>query len=182
MQRHVTCGQQPAFGGRWLPESGPAPQAAAALVALGVLGTGVAYVLNCAVIRSAGLTVASAITYAVLLWSTALGGLLLNEGVGWASSRAVHEGEPDEAARPERLQILYAGGFLVRRSRPPPGDGTRPMLEQESGEGPGHRLRSLHLHIVACAGDVGVLAAREPGDGAGGHPSRLRQGFIEDGL
>jgi drug/metabolite transporter (DMT)-like permease len=61
----------------------PGTKAIAALVVLGVLGTGLAYVLNFAVIRRTGPTVASTVTYLVPLWSTVLGALLLSEVVGW---------------------------------------------------------------------------------------------------
>ncbi|MFB7476907.1 DMT family transporter [Kitasatospora sp. NPDC056184] len=61
----------------------PGAGAAAALLALGAVGTGVAYVLNLDLVRSAGTAVAAAVTYATPLWSTALGALLLAEPVGW---------------------------------------------------------------------------------------------------
>jgi len=56
------------------------------------------------------------------------------------------------------------------------------------------RFAVVHLQRVGYAGDVGVLAARNQvcrsrrrgqqrgqDDGAGGHPSRVRQGFVQDG-
>ncbi|WP_433269777.1 DMT family transporter [Actinosynnema sp. CS-041913] len=61
----------------------PGLPAAAALVVLGAAGTGLAYVLNLDVIRGAGPTIASTVTYVTPLWSTALGALLLSEPVGW---------------------------------------------------------------------------------------------------
>ncbi|MGW2251661.1 DMT family transporter [Kitasatospora sp. NPDC001660] len=61
------------------PGTGPA----AALLVLGAAGTGFAYVLNLGLVRSAGTTVASAVTYVTPLWSTALGAALLSEPVGW---------------------------------------------------------------------------------------------------
>lgn len=61
----------------------PGPGAAVALLALGALGTGVAYVLNLGVVRAAGPTVASTVTYVIPVWSTAIGALLLAEPVGW---------------------------------------------------------------------------------------------------
>ncbi|MET8544213.1 DMT family transporter [Kitasatospora sp. NPDC004799] len=61
----------------------PGAAAAAALLVLGALGTGLAYLLNLALVRSAGTTVASAVTYVTPLWSTALGAALLAEPVGW---------------------------------------------------------------------------------------------------
>ncbi len=61
----------------------PGAPAAAALVALGALGTGLAYVLNLGVLRAAGPTVASTVTYVIPVWSTAIGAVLLGEAVGW---------------------------------------------------------------------------------------------------
>ncbi|WP_063773591.1 DMT family transporter [Streptomyces rubellomurinus] len=61
----------------------PGVGAAAALLALGAFGTGVAYLLNLGLVRAAGTTVASAVTYAVPLFSTALGATVLDEPVGW---------------------------------------------------------------------------------------------------
>ncbi|MFJ5116743.1 DMT family transporter [Kitasatospora sp. NPDC088548] len=61
----------------------PGPGPAAALLVLGVLGTGVAYILNLGLVRTAGTAVAAAVTYVTPLWSTALGALLLAEPVGW---------------------------------------------------------------------------------------------------
>ncbi|WP_238413163.1 DMT family transporter [Saccharothrix deserti] len=63
--------------------SWPGTSAAVALVVLGAAGTGLAYVLNLDVIRAAGPTVASTVTYVTPLWSTAVGALLLGEPVGW---------------------------------------------------------------------------------------------------
>ncbi|MFE6864957.1 DMT family transporter [Kitasatospora sp. NPDC057692] len=61
----------------------PGVGAAAALLVLGAVGTGVAYVLNLDLVRTAGTAVAAAVTYVTPLWSTALGALLLAEPVGW---------------------------------------------------------------------------------------------------
>jgi drug/metabolite transporter (DMT)-like permease len=54
-----------------------------AMLALGVLGTGLAYILNYAVVRLAGATTASTVTYLVPLVSTALGILVLGEALDW---------------------------------------------------------------------------------------------------
>ncbi len=61
----------------------PGAGAAVALLVLGALGTGVAYILNLDLVRTAGTAVAAAVTYVTPLWSTALGVLLLAEPVGW---------------------------------------------------------------------------------------------------
>ncbi|MEU5691950.1 EamA family transporter [Actinosynnema sp. NPDC020468] len=63
--------------------SWPGVGAMAALVVLGAVGTGFAYVLNFDVIRGFGPTAASTVTYVTPLWSTALGVWLLGESVGW---------------------------------------------------------------------------------------------------
>jgi drug/metabolite transporter (DMT)-like permease len=51
--------------------------------ALGVLGTGLAYVLNYSVVRRAGATIASTVTYLIPLFATACGVVLLDEGFAW---------------------------------------------------------------------------------------------------
>ncbi len=60
----------------------PGPGAGIALLLLGTFGTGVAYVLNLSVIRAAGATVASTVTYLIPLWSTLLGTAALSEPLG----------------------------------------------------------------------------------------------------
>lgn len=53
------------------------------MLALGALGTGVAYVLNYRIIREAGATTASTVTYLIPLFSTVLGVVILGEEVSW---------------------------------------------------------------------------------------------------
>jgi drug/metabolite transporter (DMT)-like permease len=53
------------------------------VIALGALGTGIAYVLNYAVVRRAGATIASTVTYVIPLFATACGVALLDEGLTW---------------------------------------------------------------------------------------------------
>ncbi len=53
------------------------------LLALGVLGSGVAYVLNYAVVRAAGATTASTVTYVIPVVSTVLGVVVLAEPLRW---------------------------------------------------------------------------------------------------
>jgi drug/metabolite transporter (DMT)-like permease len=57
--------------------------AAASLLALGALGTGLAYILNYAIVRAAGATTAATVTYLVPVVSTALGVIVLGETVTW---------------------------------------------------------------------------------------------------
>jgi drug/metabolite transporter (DMT)-like permease len=53
------------------------------LLALGVLSSGVAYALNYAIIRAAGATVASTVTYLIPVFSTVLGVIVLGEPLSW---------------------------------------------------------------------------------------------------
>ncbi len=53
------------------------------LLALGVLGSGIAYVLNYAVVRAAGATIASTVTYLIPVFATLLGVAVLGETLGW---------------------------------------------------------------------------------------------------
>lgn len=53
------------------------------LLALGVLGSGVAYALNYAVVRARGSAVASTVTYVIPVVSTVLGAIVLGETLHW---------------------------------------------------------------------------------------------------
>jgi len=55
----------------------------ASILVLGVLGTGIGYLLNYSLIRDAGPTVASTVTYLIPLFSTAAGVLVLGEPLTW---------------------------------------------------------------------------------------------------
>ena len=62
---------------------GVSAKVAVSLVALGALGTGLAYILNFAILRAAGATTASTVIYVVPLVSTVLGVAVLGEGLEW---------------------------------------------------------------------------------------------------
>jgi drug/metabolite transporter (DMT)-like permease len=59
------------------------PESVVALLGLGVLGTGLAYVLFWRVVRGAGATVAATVTYLIPLVSTTLGVAVLGEPLTW---------------------------------------------------------------------------------------------------
>jgi drug/metabolite transporter (DMT)-like permease len=59
------------------------PPSVATILALGALGSGVAYVLNTHIVGVAGGTVASSVTYVTPLVSVAAGALLLSEPLNW---------------------------------------------------------------------------------------------------
>lgn len=53
------------------------------VVALGVLGTGIAYVINYGIIRDAGATAASTVTYLLPIFATVVGMVFLGERLTW---------------------------------------------------------------------------------------------------
>jgi drug/metabolite transporter (DMT)-like permease len=53
------------------------------ILGLGILSSGVAYALNYAIVRAAGATVASTVTYLIPVFSTILGVIVLSEPVRW---------------------------------------------------------------------------------------------------
>lgn len=59
------------------------PAVVGSLLALGALGTGIAYVLSYGLIRRAGATTASTVTYVIPVFATALGILVLGESLQW---------------------------------------------------------------------------------------------------
>jgi drug/metabolite transporter (DMT)-like permease len=65
-----------------LPGTAPAGPLVAVAV-LGVLGTGIAYILNYSIIRDAGATIASTVAYLMPLVSTVAGVVVLGESVAW---------------------------------------------------------------------------------------------------
>jgi drug/metabolite transporter (DMT)-like permease len=65
------------------PTLGLEADAIASLLVLGILGSGVAYVLTHQIIRTAGPTTFSTVTYLIPVVSTALGVVILSEGLSW---------------------------------------------------------------------------------------------------
>ena len=80
-----------------------------AVLALGVLGTGFAYILNYAVVRLAGATTASTVTYLVPIVSTALGIAILGEQLDW--------NQPAGAAM-VLASVAFSEGLIARPNRP----------------------------------------------------------------
>lgn len=66
-----------------LPDAAPGLDALGSILALGALGTGVAYILNFNVIRLAGHQTASTVTYIVPLFAVLFGVTLLGEPISW---------------------------------------------------------------------------------------------------
>ena len=66
-----------------LPEQLPGVDAWLAVLALGVLGTGVAYIMNFNVVRAAGAQTASMVTYLVPLFAVFFGVTVLGESISW---------------------------------------------------------------------------------------------------
>jgi drug/metabolite transporter (DMT)-like permease len=66
-----------------LPTSAPGLDAWGSVLALGALGTGIAYILNFNVLRAAGAQTASTVTYIVPLFAVLFGVTLLSERLTW---------------------------------------------------------------------------------------------------
>ena len=66
-----------------LPDDPPGLDAWGSILALGALGTGVAYILNFNVVRAAGAQTASMVTYLVPVFAVLLGVVILGEEVTW---------------------------------------------------------------------------------------------------
>lgn len=95
------------------PGLGPA----VALVGLGAVGTGIAYILNLRVIREAGPSTASTVTYVAPLWSTTIGAVFLAEPVGWTTIVG---------------GTLILTGIVVSRRLPRRGDNSNPFAIRAS--------------------------------------------------
>lgn len=85
------------------------PRVVAAVLALGALGTGLAFVLNLRNIRLVGATTASMVTYIVPVFAVAIGALVLGESLAWY--------QPVGAAV-VLLGVAVSQGLLSRRSLP----------------------------------------------------------------
>ena len=66
-----------------LPDEVPGVKVWLSILALGVLGTGVAYILNFNVVRAAGAQTASMVTYLVPVFAVVFGVTLLGEPLSW---------------------------------------------------------------------------------------------------
>jgi drug/metabolite transporter (DMT)-like permease len=85
---------------------------------LGVLGSGLAYVLTHSIVRAAGATTFSLVTYVIPIFSTLLGVTILSESVTWnqPAGAAIVLGSMWAASRPS---------VRVSRARTPPPSATR---------------------------------------------------------
>ena len=66
----------------WTPIH-PRADSLAAVAALGAFGTGIAYAINFGIVRRAGATAASTVTYLIPIFATAMGVLFLGERLTW---------------------------------------------------------------------------------------------------
>ena len=80
-------------------------ESVAAILVLGIIGTGFAYVLNYQIITSDGATVASTVTYLLPLVAIVLGVLVLNENI--------------TATMLAGIALVLAGVALMRRQSSP---------------------------------------------------------------
>ena len=65
------------------PSTGIGLDGVGSALALGILGTGIGYVLNYAIVRAAGATIASTVTYLIPVFATVLGVVVLGESLSW---------------------------------------------------------------------------------------------------
>ena len=115
------------------------------VIALGAFGTGIAYVINYSIIREAGATNASLVTYIIPIFSTVLGITVLGEALTW--------NEPVGAAV-VLVGVAISQGVLVRRRAAGRVRG-RPVASA-SGDPPS-AARGLPLPLTAFT--TGELAA-----------------------
>ena len=99
------------------------PRVVGALLALGALGTGLAYVWNTNVVAGWGATNASTVTYLTPVVGVLLGNVLLGERLGWNEPAGAALVVLGIAVAQERLRLP-----AVRRARAatPAGYGARP--------------------------------------------------------
>ncbi|AHI00001.1 hypothetical protein KALB_6641 [Kutzneria albida DSM 43870] len=134
--------------------SWPGLPAMTGLLVLGAVSTGVAYVVNFRVIRVAGSTVASTVTYLTPVWSTAFGWLLLGEPLSWNTLAGA---------------VLVVGGVVLTRG---PG-GQRLAGGQPVG---GHRAVRAEQPADDGAGGVDVPANTYAGGDPGAEVGQVRGG------
>ena len=93
------------------------------LIALGALGSGVAFALNYAIVRARGIAVASTVTYLIPVVSTLLGAAVLGETLHWNQPAgtvvlllgiAISQGRVGVAARPLSRAAARAGAVGER--------------------------------------------------------------------
>jgi drug/metabolite transporter (DMT)-like permease len=89
---------------------------AGSILALGVMGSGIAYVLNFSIMRAAGATIASTVTYLVPVFATLLGVLVLSENLSWNQPTGAAILLVGIALSQGRLRF----GAAVARPEPPP--------------------------------------------------------------
>jgi drug/metabolite transporter (DMT)-like permease len=89
------------------------------LLALGILGSGIAYALNYAVVRAAGATIASTVTYLIPVFSTLLGVVVLGETLSWNQPVGAAILLLGIAVSQERLRIGAGAARSAPRPRSP---------------------------------------------------------------
>jgi drug/metabolite transporter (DMT)-like permease len=95
-----------------LPSSTPGLLPSLSIVALGALGTGIAYILFTNLVRSVGSATASSVTYLMPIVSTLLGVLVLGEAIGW------HE--------PIGTAVILLGAYAIAAKPADPANDLRP--------------------------------------------------------
>ena len=93
------------------------------LLALGALGSGVAFALNYAIVRARGAALASTVTYLIPVFSTVLGAAVLGETLHWnqpagtvvlLAGIAISQGRLRTRARPLAPAVTETGAVRQR--------------------------------------------------------------------
>lgn len=90
------------------------------VVALGSLGTGLAYILNFAIIRDAGASTASTVTYVIPIFSSLAGVLVLSEPLAWNEPLGAAVIIVGALASQDRVHLLRR--YRQRQHRSPAGE------------------------------------------------------------
>ena len=97
------------------------PSTILAMLALGALGSGIAYVLNTRIVIAAGGTTANSVTYVTPLVAVAVGATFLNEPISWnepIGALIVLLGVAVAQGRVSRLFLRFPGRAVERRPNP----------------------------------------------------------------
>lgn len=108
----------------------------ASVLALGALGTGIAYILNYSIIRDAGATIASTVTYIIPIFSTLAGVIFLAERLTWYQPLGA-------------VVILFGAAIAQERLRCCSRDSTRRGVGRLAAR-PGRRARRCARVAARC--------------------------------
>lgn len=115
------------------------------VVALGAAGTGLAYVLSFTVIRDAGATTSSTVTYVIPIFSTLAGVVILKEPLSWTEPLGAAVIVVGALMTQDRLHLRFDRRRTQRRPRGPAESPSsyQPSVPSQLHEGTGRPLGTL---------------------------------------